>query len=125
MGWGAYGNGNQVNAFNTDQNQFLNFWWANDLSVNYTQIVGAWSHVVASYNGTNRQAWINGVMIGQDSPGGHSVPYSTNLTVGVTAIGFGSYFMHGAISVARIYNRGLSSTEIVQNFNAVKSRYGF
>ena len=36
---------------------------------------------------------------------------------------FGGRFFNGNIGVAQIYNRALSATEIVQNYNALKSRY--
>jgi hypothetical protein len=36
----------------------------------------------------------------------------------------GGRFFTGNIAIAQIYNRALSSTEITQNFNATKGRYG-
>lgn len=36
----------------------------------------------------------------------------------------GGRFFNGNIAIAQIYNRALSSTEITQNFNATKGRYG-
>jgi len=36
----------------------------------------------------------------------------------------GTTWMNGRISNLQIYNRALSSTEVLQNFNATKDRYG-
>jgi hypothetical protein len=33
-------------------------------------------------------------------------------------------YLNGSLSITRIYNRALSSTEVLQNFNATKSRFG-
>lgn len=40
------------------------------------------------------------------------------------AQGFGYYNFYGKISNVRLYNRILSADEILQNYNATKSRYG-
>jgi hypothetical protein len=34
------------------------------------------------------------------------------------------YPLQGSISATKIYNRSLSSTEVLQNFNSLKSRFG-
>jgi len=56
---------------------------------------------------------------------------STNLTPGSSNSGtfvmvnYGSSaYMAGRLSVLRVYNRALNQTEITQNYNAVKSRFG-
>jgi len=36
----------------------------------------------------------------------------------------GQYRMDGQIATLKIYNRALSATQVQQNFNALKSRYG-
>jgi hypothetical protein len=36
----------------------------------------------------------------------------------------GGRFFNGSIAIAQIYNRALSATEITQNFNATKTRFG-
>jgi hypothetical protein len=37
---------------------------------------------------------------------------------------FGSRFMNGNIANVMMYNRALSANEILQNFNATRSRFG-
>jgi hypothetical protein len=36
----------------------------------------------------------------------------------------GGRFFNGSIAIAQIYNRALSATEITQNFNSTKTRFG-
>jgi hypothetical protein len=51
-------------------------------------------------------------------------PTKTGVTyVGLSSIGSGSPF-NGKISVVKIYNKELTSTDVTQNFESVKSRYG-
>jgi len=38
--------------------------------------------------------------------------------------GGNGYALNGAIYTTKIYNRALSSTEILQNYNATKTRFG-
>jgi len=55
-----------------------------------------------------------------------SVDTTTFTGIGDLSVGsfWGSNFFTGRISIAHIYNRVLSASEILQNFNAQKSRYG-
>jgi len=45
-----------------------------------------------------------------------------NAPAGSTLIGHSAF--NGNISIARIYNRALTATEVLQNYNATKNRYG-
>lgn len=122
VGWGAYGSSSSVTAFRFNSNGFRHYWWGNDLDVALNMSTGVWYNAVALFNGTNRQIWLNNVMVAQDSPSSHNVPYSTNLTVGVT--NNNTEFFNGELGLVQIYNKGLSSTEITQNFNALRGRFG-
>ena len=57
-----------------------------------------------------------------------TTPTSTVFNITRLASGYSSggnyYPIQGSISSTKIYNRTLSSTEILQNFNALKSRFG-
>jgi hypothetical protein len=47
---------------------------------------------------------------------------SSNLGIGTG--GDGSQLLPGTIGVVQIYNRSLSATEILQNYNITRARYG-
>ena len=119
---GPFGSSNQANAFRTNgTNSYYNYWWGNDLLANSTlSPTTQWFNAVAKFNGTTRSIWINGVQKASDNPSGHNVTSSTIQVAKTT----GSEYLQGNIGQALIYNRALSDSEIVQNFNATKTRFG-
>jgi hypothetical protein len=87
-----------------------------------------WYHaVLVSYDsGTSYQMYLNGV-----AEGGDHATYSWNVSYSglkVRYIGRGNSsnirLVSGNISVTKIYNRALSAKEVLQNYNAQKSRFG-
>ncbi len=83
-------------------------------------------NAVYTYDGTNTKLYIDGVLAS-------TVPYTTdpqyfgsgnrNLRLGVWGYpGYERYF-NGIIGHVSIYNRALSATEILQNYNAAKKKY--
>jgi hypothetical protein len=92
------------------------------------------ANVQVVYNGTltgnsNRlKIYINGVE--QTATFGYTVPAITSTVAGgqnaIASYSTPSYnnFLLGNVSVNRIYNRSLTSTEVATNFDALKSRYG-
>jgi hypothetical protein len=122
VGWGNWGSGNQVNAFRLGGSNLLNYWWGNDLAAAASISINTWYNAVARFDGTNRQIWVNNVMVGQDTPGsGHNVPNANNLRIGST--NNGEYF-NGKISNVEIYDRALSDSEIAAIWDNLKSRFG-
>ena len=115
VGWGNYGSGNQVNALRLSATGFIHYWWGNDLAVNTALSINTWYNVVARFDGTNRQLWLNNVLIGGDTPGSsHNVPNANNLTIGVTNV---SEYFNGKISNVEIYDRAISDSEIAELYN--------
>ena len=121
MSIGSFGTTNQSNAFRTaSTGVLLNYWWANDL-VEVTSVSPTnWFNAVATYDGTTRSMYVNGSSIGSDSPVGHNVITSV---IQVAKTG-GNEFLNGNVGEVLIYDRGLTSGEILGIFNATKSRYG-
>ncbi len=74
-------------------------------------------------NGGNLQFYINGL---PDGPAisGVSRTYNTNSNYFLGDPRTGALGLIGYISAANIYNRALSATEMLSNFNAEKNRYG-
>ena len=80
-----------------------------------------WQNVVIYKNGTNKYIYINGVLGGTQA-----LSFAVNsgtLFFGRGGAISGEYF-NGNISIISTYNKELSSSEILQNYNAVKGRYG-
>jgi hypothetical protein len=97
-----------------------------------------WYYVGWTYNGTTLEAYVNGSSVGtytvnRETPynngGGLNMyyfigyPTSTNLVTSPGGIGQGptSTFRFGGFNV---YNRGINSSEVTQNYNSSKSNYG-
>jgi hypothetical protein len=80
-----------------------------------------WTNFIYSFDGTNHLCYINGVsyVVNSTSSG---VSSQTNLYIG-NRVNFDSP-LKGNIATTRVYNRGLSATEILQNYNATKGRFG-
>jgi hypothetical protein len=67
--------------------------------------------------------YINGKLQNTIALGNLSIS-SNSIRIGSSPDSFWSKFT-GNVSTFSIYNRELSATEILQNYNATKSRYGY
>jgi hypothetical protein len=129
IGWGAFGNVNQVNAwrlqtFAGGNTGFVHYWWGNDLSFQTPLSANTWYNAVAAYSNGSRKIYLNNVLVAEDFPTGHNVPYSTNLRVGVTYDGFNEWF-DGKIAQVVIYKRQATDSEIQAIWNSGKDRFGY
>jgi hypothetical protein len=82
-----------------------------------------------STNADKLKLYINGSLSTLTFDSLYSVPTTTaNVTSAECRIGSyvatNGFFLSGNIATASIYNRALTSTEVGQNFNAIKSRFG-
>ena len=101
--------------------------------ISSTNIVTAdtWFYACASYDGTTIKLYYNGAETSYSGQGGSptTITYETNpLYLGGWKFGGNNYYSNdfygGNITQATLYNRALSSTEITQNYNAQKGRFG-
>jgi hypothetical protein len=124
FGWGNYGTTNQVNAFRLLSNGqgFVNYWWANDQDFYTTVNPNTWYNVIAKFDGTNREIWLNGNLVGAQASSGHNVPFASNLTIGLTAPFLNEYFP-GKIGQVVFYKRGATNAEIQAIYNSGLDRF--
>ena len=84
-----------------------------------------WNHIVATFDGTNKRIYVNGILRATSANLTGTV---TQNTTGAAYIGvygnFGGYRFNGRISQTQLYNKALTASEIQQNFNALRSRFG-
>jgi hypothetical protein len=80
-----------------------------------------WHHVCATTSGTSHVLYLDSVSIGTATASGPWAASNENITMGYA--GFHAYIT-GRISMGKIYNRGLSQAEVLQNYNVTKSRFG-
>ena len=82
--------------------------------------LNTWNFFVGTYNGTQITAYRNGVQKQQYSIA--QSYFGSIITVGTDTVN--SRYFNGNIAQVSIYNRALSATEILQNYNATKTRFG-
>ena len=127
IGTGANPSGNRTFGLWYDINRRLLWqrYGANNVGIQPTNVLSynTWYYVAATTIGSSQAIYLNGSSIGTSTVTGPWPESSETTTIG-SAVGIHAY-LTGNIGITRIYNRGLSSTEILQNYNAQKSRYGY
>jgi hypothetical protein len=84
---------------------------------------GQWAFLTSTYDGSNIVLYRNGINDGSKTTTINPIGNVTNvLSIGGVATNT-SYNWNGNISSVQLYNRALSSQEVLQNYNALKSRY--
>jgi hypothetical protein len=89
--------------------------------LSYTGTVSStvFSHIVVTYINKQPRAYLNTILV---KTGLTSVRSTVNLTIGLIGGMVYGYFA-GEIASVKYYNRTLSTNEILQNYNAQKSRF--
>jgi hypothetical protein len=82
-----------------------------------------WHHIMSVWNSSdgNLYQYINGVLVGTVSTVATSGSYYTDLNIGWEG---DSRQFSGGISVIKVYNNTVSGDQVLQNYNAQKSRFG-
>lgn len=101
--------------------------YGNDLECpSYNMTYNTWHHFVYTYDsGTYfRQTWADGVLVASGTP--VASPYAGSGQFNIGSIFSSPVYTSftGKFAVARAYSKVLSATEIQQNFNALRGRYG-
>jgi hypothetical protein len=97
--------------------------------ISYSFSLNTWYHIVGTHQriagSSTLNIYINGILLSgvTGSPTTAVNSNSTNVSIGSRFID-GTSAWNGRISTARIYTRTLSATEVLQNYNATKSRFG-
>ena len=79
-----------------------------------------WYQLIVTYNSGTVNYYINSVSSGSGSY--TFTPSSINLILG--RYHMGSYPLNGQLANVKFYNRALSATEVLQNYNATRKRFG-
>jgi hypothetical protein len=85
-----------------------------------------WAQAVGTYTSGDRKTYINSVLVTSDAQTGAVGITTSGMSIGVYGGFNGSrgYFYNGNIAIVRVYNRVLSASEVAQNYNATKTRFG-
>ena len=128
---GTGGGGNQIYSvqfYNTSGTRYLfsdGINGGNNLTISGSQLptLNTWNHITFGNSGQNWFYYVNAVSQASGT-------WSTTInTIGQKVIigkrdDVVANTTNGNISQVSVYNRALSATEVLQNFNALKSRYG-
>lgn len=114
-------------GFDSDNGQRLMYQWNNSPPFSNrvlgTTIINTnqWYHVCVTATPTTADFYVNSVFDVSRSVG--QVSQTGNFYVGTNLAGGDEYYA-GRIANLQVYNRALSSTEILQNYNSTKTRFG-
>ena len=86
---------------------------------------GVWHHIVVTRTGNDFKMYLNGELVDSESNSSSFGDPNTDTTIGATNYSGISHAVKGKISNVRIYKgKGLTAAEVLQNFNALKGRFG-
>jgi hypothetical protein len=95
-------------------------------NTSYTIPLNTWVNITYTYSGTggsnSQVVYINGSSIFNTSAGSGAITDNSNQV----RVGFddNNWFWNGRIATTLVYNRPLSATEVLQNFNNGRQRFG-
>jgi len=116
-------------GMNQDNRKFGGYFGDNDeLRTNYSiPTDGSWHFYVATRESTTIKYFVDTIeypiIIGNSTNKGNSIGSGTNTRIGCRGDAATQLWL-GNVGIELIYNRLLSPTEILQNFNAQKGRFG-
>ena len=84
---------------------------------------GQWHHIVGSWDGSTKRIYIDGILKDSVSKSGNLITQTTGAAIGRFGGTSTGYFFGGKIAKVSVYNKGLSASEVLQNYNAQKSRF--
>jgi hypothetical protein len=84
----------------------------------------AWNHVVCTYNGSAKIIYANGVQATSVNASGTLQTGQTNQYIGKYGALGDNFPFNGRIAESRVYNIALSAAQVLQNYNATRTKYG-
>lgn len=94
------------------------------LTPSFTYSKNQWYHVVCTWDGSTMKMYINNVLQSETTSYSGTINISTKqLTIGTLREEDFVYPFNGRIAISRVYNRGLDSSEVLQNYNSIKNRF--
>ena len=121
-GYNIYLNGSASNTFYLATERFCTGTFTGvGYGYNDSDLLNIWHHIVATYDGKTLRLYRNGVQLNSGTSTGNITNATKALEIGRR--GTVAYFI-GRLNGQKIYNKALSASEIEQNYNALRGRYG-
>jgi hypothetical protein len=88
--------------------------------------INTWNHVVVAYDQVNQYFYLNGTLVYQAAlTGAIGNAYANDLRIGARgAPSSANSFFQGYISIVTIHNKALTASQILQNYNNGRIRFG-
>ena len=93
-------------------------------TVSHTIVLNEWAHVIATYDPVSEGAklyWNS--QLEDTNTGTGAIDYTNVVGLGIGGANDGTRNTAGSLGLVRIYNKALTAEEILQNYNATKSRF--
>jgi hypothetical protein len=118
------GNNGWVTGIRDDQNNVFKFYLGATVHLYSNTVFSSltWYHAAITYDNGSPKIYINGILDASSSS--TLTPASSYYGNDVGRLGVGSQYFDGRISNLQVYNRALTASEILQNYNAQKSKFG-
>ena len=84
--------------------------------------INTWKHLIIVQSVNNCSMYINGILDSSQSLLNPAIDISYPYRIGQR--GSTGAYLSGRVAVSKIYNRALNATEVSQNFNALRGRFG-
>jgi hypothetical protein len=85
---------------------------------------GNWCHLVGSWNGAQKKIFVNGALKVTTSKANNLVTTTAGAAVGRFGGTSTGYYFGGDIAKVAIYSIGLNDSQVLNNYNALKGRFG-
>jgi hypothetical protein len=97
----------------------------NHVISNFYTSAADWVNIVCVGNGVNNKVYKNGVLFNTSNFSTFSTGNTSN-TLSIGRVNSANlWYWNGFVSSVNIYNKSLSDSEVLQNYNATKSRFGY
>lgn len=93
-------------------------------SLQYTQFFGQWTYFVGTYSdpSNNQFLYINAERVASRTAASPAMQHTGNMSIMGNVVD--ADYLKGLFGQVHIYNRALSQQEILQNYNALRARFG-
>ena len=119
------------NIFNIFKNVTNIFQFSIRLSDNIQYSIGSdnnattnWTHIIGTYDGEIQKMFVNTTQQSTTNSINGTLNISGTLIINIARQTSASALFNGKIAMVKLYNRALTTSEIQQNYNALKNRFG-
>lgn len=84
-------------------------------------VLDEWHQIVATWDNDNKSIYLNGDL--EETVSSSIMPIDNKSQVSIGRTGTNGYYLDGNVSIVRMYDRALTSSEVKQNFKSNRDRF--